>query len=76
MNKALASLAAKHPDKVSGFYRDPDGWWLELKSGWQAESHSEVHVVHADTAREIVEDFSSVVPCACVDCRRALLAGI
>lgn len=72
MSRTIQALVARNPDKVEEWYRDQDGYWIELKWGWRRERHDTVHSVHADTVREVVRDFKLVTPCNCDDCRKHL----
>ena len=49
MSKTLDKLAAAHPDKIIGWYHDSDGYWVELKTGWQQWG---VHTVHEDSVKD------------------------
>jgi len=65
----LDKLKAKHPDKIEGWYKDMDGYWVDLKYGWQDSPSSEVHAVHEPTVKEVVEHFKLVCPCDCLYCQ-------
>lgn len=64
--KQLDALKAKYPDKIEGWYRDSDGYWIDLKKGWQWQ---ECHAVHEWNIRDTVMAFWDVKPCTCKDCR-------
>lgn len=34
MNKGLQQIQARYADRVDNIYRDSDGIWVELKTGW------------------------------------------
>ena len=68
-NKTLNYLAASHGDKIATWYKDADGYWVDLKYGWQASPFSEVHSLHELTVREIKNSFRDVCPCNCLECR-------
>lgn len=50
-------------------YRDVDGYWIYLKPGFQCGHDPGVHGIHEDTKREAHSWLSSVIPCACDDCK-------
>lgn len=62
----LDKLKAKHPTKIDSWYKDPDGYWVELKYGWQ---FFETHGLHGHTVKEVLDDFRAVTPCECLSCR-------
>ena len=33
--KTLDNLKASHPDKIRDWYKDSDGYWINLMPGWQ-----------------------------------------
>jgi hypothetical protein len=66
MNATLAKLQAKHPDKIAGWYKDSDGYWINLRKGWQWE---ECHAVHEWNVRDALASFRDVKPCDCGNCR-------
>lgn len=68
MNKGLAKLAARHPDKIAGYYRDIDGIWVNLKPGWSR--WGEVHAIHEMTTHEIAQAMREVVRCECESCSK------
>jgi hypothetical protein len=65
--KALHALQAKHPDKIKGWYKDFDGYWIDLQRGWQWQ---ECHTVHEWRVRDAVAAFKWIEPCSCDDCKR------
>ena len=67
MSKTLAALAKKNPDKVRGWYKDSDGYWVDLKRGWQLW---ECHSVHEWKVRDLLASFKGVEPCDCDDCKK------
>lgn len=64
--KTIENLIAKHPEKIAGWYKDSDGYWIDLKPGWQ---WSECHAVHEWNVKDLVESFRQVEPCDCADCK-------
>ena len=66
--KSLNAIKAKHPDKVAGWYKDSDGYWIDLKPGWQWQ---ECHAVHEWNVKDAVCAFNDVKPCECDDCKKA-----
>jgi hypothetical protein len=71
MSETIRKLVARHPDKVEGWYKDSDGYWIDLKAGWCRAPRDEVHSVHETSVREVVAAFSSVSRCECDECRAA-----
>jgi hypothetical protein len=68
MPKALARIMTAHPEKVRGWYKEHrDGYWIDLKPGWQWQG---CHSVHEWNVRDLVRSFRMVEPCDCDDCRR------
>ena len=43
-----------------------DGWWAELKPGWQ---WWDAHYLHERTLTALKGALRDVKPCACADCR-------
>jgi hypothetical protein len=64
--KALDSLQKRNPGKVQDWYQDSDGYWINLKLGWQWFG---CHAVHEWTVKDALASFSSVEPCDCPDCK-------
>lgn len=65
MSKTLDKLAERHPDKIEMWYRDSDGYWVELNKGWQLDG---CHGVHEDTVADCLSAFKGVDTCDCADC--------
>jgi hypothetical protein len=68
MSKTLAAIVARNPDKARGWYRDSDGYWIDLKPGWCFPGP--VHACHGTTLKETLSDWRCVEPCDCDDCAR------
>jgi hypothetical protein len=64
--KQIEKLVAAHPDKVSGWYKDQDGYWINLKRGWQ---FWDCHCVHEWNVKDVVRSFRQVAPCSCDECK-------
>jgi len=64
--KALEKLAAKNPAIIRDWYRDPDGYWINLHYGWQLWG---CHSLHELTVSQALETFKAVEPCDCLECR-------
>jgi hypothetical protein len=65
-NKTLDKLAASHGDKIASWYKDSDGYWIDLKYGWQLFG---THTVHELTVKEALASFRGVHPCSCTECK-------
>lgn len=63
---SLNKLAARHPDKVKGWYKDSDGYWIDLNKGWQWQ---ECHAVHEWNMKDVLASFRWVEPCNCEECK-------
>ena len=66
MMKTLTELLAKHPEKVRRWYKDSDGYWIDLNYGWQWYG---VHGVHEWNVKDAVASFREVTMCDCLECR-------
>lgn len=69
MSKVMNDLVRRNPDKARDWYKDSDGYWLQLKRGWQSEPHSYCHGLHTETVQEMVREFRWVAPCDCDQCK-------
>ena len=69
MSKSMSSLKAKHPDKIRDWYKDSDGYWINLKPGWQ---FWDAHCVHEWKIRDVFTSFAQVRPCECDECGKAV----
>jgi hypothetical protein len=67
VNATLNRLQDQHRDKIAGWYKDSDGYWIDLRAGWQWQ---ECHTVHEWNVRDAIASFRTVKPCDCGDCRR------
>jgi hypothetical protein len=65
--KTLSDLMDRHPEKIRGWYKDSDGYWINLKDGWQWQG---CHGVHEWNVRDAMASFAQVEPCDCDDCKR------
>ncbi len=65
--KTLTALALKHPDKIEDWSKDSDGYWINLRPGWQWQ---ECHAVHEWNMKDIGASFRQVERCDCKDCKR------
>ncbi len=54
--------------RISKEYRDSDGYWIELKGGWQNGADPGCHGIHENTKREAHSYMRNVIPCNCADC--------
>jgi hypothetical protein len=68
VSKTIEAILAVHGGKVRDWYRDSDGYWFNLKAGWQASPHSEVHSVHEWKVSDLKRSFRAVCPCSCEQC--------
>ena len=56
---------------IAAEWKDEDGYWIELKSGWHDGSNPTCHTVHEDTRKECMDrlrDFAE--PCNCWECKK------
>jgi len=49
-------------------YRDSDGYWINLRDGFQNGSDPGTHAIHEDTKTAAYSKLSMVRPCACAEC--------
>jgi hypothetical protein len=63
--KALDNLKAQHPEKIRGWYKDSDGYWINLKPGWQWQ---ECHAVHEWNVKDALASFKWIERCSCDEC--------
>ena len=57
-------------DVVQREYRDSDGYWIDLKPGWQNGLDPGTHGIVESTKGAAYSTLKSVKPCHCVECRR------
>lgn len=52
-------------------YKDEDGYWIELASGWKdpGDPVGTLHTIHTDTKAEGRREARKALPCDCDDCR-------
>jgi hypothetical protein len=55
---------------VSREYKDSDGYWIELKPGYQNGSDPGTHSIVEDTKGKAVRQLASVIPCNCAECTK------
>lgn len=51
-------------------YRDSDGYWIELKPGWQNGDDPGTHGIVESTKRAAYSKLSMAKPCHCLECQR------
>jgi hypothetical protein len=71
MKKPKTFAQVKADPRVRDAYRDSDGWWIELRSGWRNaydEPIGALHGIHEDTLRAALDRMPYVAPCDCADC--------
>jgi hypothetical protein len=56
-------------DRIAAEWRDEDGYWIELKSGWQDNFNPGCHTITEDTRKEARYKLRASVPCDCRECR-------
>lgn len=56
-------------------YRDSDGYWIELRPGWQNGADPGTHGIVEDTKRAAYARLADVEPCSCVECRALIAQG-
>ncbi len=66
-NKTLDTLASRHPNLIEGWYKDSDGYWIDLKAGWTWQG---CHSVHEWNVKDALRSFNEVERCDCKDCKR------
>lgn len=49
-------------------YRDSDGYWIELRTGYQCGDDPGTHGIVEDTKTRAYSRLRSVIPCACDEC--------
>lgn len=55
--------------KIQEQWRDKDGYWVALRSGWGVLGEPGLHTAHEDTKKEALDVARSAVPCNCADCK-------
>ena len=65
--KTLDNLKASHPDKIRDWYKDQDGYWINLMPGWQ---FWDAHCVHEWSVKDALASFKQVRPCECGECAK------
>jgi hypothetical protein len=59
----------KWRDRVEEAWKDDDGVWIALRSGWNDSTNSTCHTIHEDTWKEALELLAMSEPCTCKDCQ-------
>ena len=62
-------MTTNYKDRISAEWQDIDGYWIELKSGWQDNSNPHCHSIREDTKKDAHEKAKGSVPCDCRYCR-------
>lgn len=62
-------MRVKLADKIQEQWRDEDGYWIALKSGWQDRYNPTCHTIHEDSKREVVSIARDAIPCNCRECQ-------
>lgn len=60
----------KRRDVIQREYRDSDGYWIELKPGWQNGADPGTHGIVEDTKTAAYSTLTMVKPCNCSECQR------
>lgn len=63
-----AQRLKKLAPRIAARWKDEDGVWIELKSGWQDVTNPTCHTIHEDTWKEALDLCGMAVPCDCRDC--------
>jgi len=67
--------AANSDPRVASAYRDSDGVWIELESGWgnfYDEPRGGLHGIHETSVRAALRALRGARPCDCADCVEGL----
>lgn len=59
----------KWASRIAEFWKDEDGVWIALKSGWQDSTNPTCHTIHEDTWQLALDFVAMAVPCECSECR-------
>lgn len=54
-------------NRIEDQWRDDDGYWIALKSGWQDSETPQCHTIVEGTRREAFQH--KVIACDCKDCK-------
>ncbi len=54
-------------------YQDADGYWIELKDGFQNGNDPGTHGIVEDTKRAAYRALTNVKPCECDECLRGMV---
>ena len=57
-------------ETIQSEYRDSDGYWIELKPGWQNGDDPGTHGIVEDSKRAAYDKLSLVKRCSCLECQR------
>lgn len=60
MKKLIDYIPRAKRDWIRDFYHDEDGYWLNLKEGYEY-THFGGRVIHEDTIQEILAEFRQYV---------------
>ena len=55
--------------RIESEYKDSDGYWINLKSGWILPGEW-THGIVENTKRQAHRKLRQVVPCDCAECRK------
>lgn len=59
-----------YKQRIAAEWRDEDGYWVELKSGWQDTYNPTCHTITENTKAEAHDKAKDSVPCDCRCCRQ------
>ena len=58
--------------RIANIYKDRDGWWMELNTGWAFDPaekpYGGQHTTSERTKRELMKWRKQIKPCHCVSC--------
>ena len=60
---------------IANEYRDSDGYWIELKDGWENGADPGTHGIVEDTKAQAYSTLRLARPCDCGECVRRLALG-
>jgi hypothetical protein len=55
-------------ERIQEQWKDEDGYWIALKSGWGVLGDPGFHTIHEDTKKEAMSIAADSIPCDCRDC--------
>jgi hypothetical protein len=70
-NSTKIKIPKKYEPMLDEVYHDSDGYWAYSKDGFYFHD-MDCHTAHEDSQKALLDVISSLKPCDCEDCKKAL----